>query len=127
VFSWLNQSGLPPAPEDASFNRLVLNQVNRSQAGEYMCVLTSRATGGTASSSVLVTVQCKWGCMVMVHGRRIQLWLSRINCLHEVHGLKGIASQADAWSVRNFILESQATFIKVLLLTRIPPLPPFIS
>jgi hypothetical protein len=78
MFSWLNQSGLPPPPEVATFNRLVLNQVNRSQAGEYACVLTSRATGQAISTSLFVTVQCKWGCMV--HGgdggRRIQLWLT---------------------------------------------------
>jgi hypothetical protein len=63
VFSWLNQSGLPP--ENAAFNRLVLNQVNRSEAGEYACVLTSRVTGEKTSTSLLVTVQCKWGCMVV--------------------------------------------------------------
>jgi hypothetical protein len=62
----LNQSGLPAV--EGTFNRLALIQVNRSQAGEYMCVLTSEVTGETTSSSVLVTVQCKFSmCNISFH------------------------------------------------------------
>jgi hypothetical protein len=56
-FSWLNPRMMPAV--EGTFNRLLFTRINRTQAGEYMCVLTSASTGDTISGSTSVVVHCK--------------------------------------------------------------------